>query len=348
MLMSRLVCLLWVGLGWVFLTNASTRAQSPVETIKNFGAIQKIDLNRLLDGDILVARGSLMDFPNGISGQTCFAVPAPAGETAKRIQNWDSSPHSDMKVYAFHSVHSPCELADFQSLDFKSNQRPVRWLLDKTLAIAPAKSELNLSRDEAKALSSCAPKGSEPQTVSGCWANLLFQRATAFQQRGWTGLLPYEAGRESVSPADQLRAMLHEQPEVIHEFAPLLKKIGLLGNETAPSSLTPFYYWTLFDADHHGTLNLGAVYLLAVEDRFLLADISYYVSGSFYTSITLRELWPIQVGQKSGTLVWRGDYFAAPTLAFTKGTERIAYGALMLQDIKRETRHFQDDLKSSH
>jgi hypothetical protein len=44
--------------------------------------------------------------------------------------------------------------------------------------------------------------------------------------------------------------------------------------------------------------------------------------------------------------VWRGYFFAAPTLQFTKGTERIAYGALMLQDIKKEIRCFQDEAKT--
>jgi hypothetical protein len=49
---------------------------------------------------------------------------------------------------------------------------------------------------------------------------------------------------------------------------------------------------------------------------------------------------------KSEALVWRGDFFAAPTLRFTKGTERIAYGALMLQDIKKENHCMQDEAKT--
>jgi hypothetical protein len=139
--------------------------------------------------------------------------------------------------------------------------------------------------------------------------------------------------------------MLREQLVIAHEFLPILKKIGLLGNETVPS-LTPFYYWTLFDADYHGTISLGAVYQLVVDDHFQLVDMEYYVSGNYYTSATLFEVWPIQVGGKPGALVWRGDFFAAPMLAFTKGTERIAYGALMLQDIKKEIRCFQDEAKT--
>lgn len=343
--MGRLTCVLMVGLSGALIAGASARAQGPVETVKSFSDFPQIDLNRLLGGDILVERGSLMSFPNGISGQTCFAVSLSAGETAKRLQVWDPSPHGDLKVYAFHSLHVPCELTDFQQLDFKSGQYPIRWLLDKTFASTSAKSELNLTHDEAQELASCAPKRSEPQKVAGCWAKLLFDRASRFQQTGLAGVLPYQVAGETVSPTAQLRTMLLEQLRVAHEFFPILKKIGLLGDKATPS-LTPFYYWTLFDADHHGTLSLGAVYLLAVGDHYQLADVGYYVSSNYYTSISLYEVWPIQVGGKSGALVWRGDYFAAQVLAFTKGTERIAYGALMLQDIKKEIRCFQDDLKA--
>jgi hypothetical protein len=341
----RAIALLLVAVaGGVFISRP-VEAQGPVETITNFSDFEQIDISRLLAGDIPTKRGSLMDFPNGISGQTCFTVPLPAGETARQIQIWDPSPHTDLKVYGFHSLHAPCELADFQTLDFKSSQHSVRWLLDKTTATTDGKSELNLTRNEAKDLASCAPDRPDPQKVAGCWSKLLLDRATQFQQKGWSGTLPYEMGTESVSPASQLGRLLREQLPVAHEFAPLLKKIGLLGNEMVPS-LTPFYYWTFFDADHHATICLGAVYVLAVGDRYQIADIVYYVSNSFYTSATLYEVWPIQAGDKPAALVWRGDYFSAPMLAFTKGTERIAYGALMLQDIKKQIRHFQDDMKA--
>jgi hypothetical protein len=344
--MRKLACLFIVASSCAAFAGASARAQGPLETVKSFSAFHQIDVNRLLDGDILVERGPLMSFPNGISGQSCFAVSLPAEETAKRLQVWDPSPHSDLKVYAFRSLHVPCELTDFQQLDFRSSQYPVRWLLDKTVAGASARSELNLTRDEAKGLTSCAPKRSDSQKVAACWANLLFDRATKFQQKGLAGVPSYELTGETVSPIVQLRTMLFEHPDVVHEFFPILKKIGLLEKEPPLPSLTPFYYWTFFDADHHGTLSLGAVYLLPVNDHYELADVGYYVSGNYYTSITLYEIWPISGGKKSGSLVWRGDYFAAPTLAFTKGTERIAYGALMLQDIKKEIRCFQDDLKA--
>lgn len=318
----------------------------PVEAIKSFSDFQQIDLNRLVNGDVLSERGSSMNSLNGISAQTCFIVPLPAEETAKRLQLWDPSPHAELKVYAFHALHAPCELADFQRLDFKNTQKPVRWLLDKTAASTPTKSELNLTRDEAAKLDGCVQKRANPQKVAACWADLLLARASAFQQKGLAGVRAYELAGESVSPFDQLRAMLREQLPVCHEFLPILNKTGLAGNEAEPS-LTPFYYWTLFDADYHGTISLGAVYLLAVDDHFQLVDMEYYVSGNYYASATLYEVWPVQAGGRSAALVWRGDYFSAPLLRFTKGTERIAYGVLMLQDIKKEIHCIQDEAKSN-
>jgi hypothetical protein len=204
---------------------------------------------------------------------------------------------------------------------------------------------LNLSHDEAKAFVACAEHHSDPQRAAECWAKQLFDRASKFQKNGLTAVSPYEAAGVTVSPTSQLHTMLLEQLQVAHEFAPLLKGIGLLGKETAPT-LTPLYYWTFFDANHHGTLALGAVYKVAVGDHYQLADLQYYVSNDYYTSATLYEVWPVQAGEKTGALVWRGDYFAAPTLAFTKGTERIAYGAIMLQEIKKEIRCMRDSLKA--
>ncbi len=342
--MRWLTAFFTIGLCCALSVAALAEEPAPVASLKSFSDFQQVDFNRLLAGDVLSERGSLMDFPNGISAQTCFVVPLSAEETAKRLQLWDPSPHGELKVFAFHPLHSPCELADFQQLDFKTSQGPVRWLLDKTVASSLTKSELNLSHEEAQKLADCVQKHADPQKVSGCWANLLFNRATSFQQKGLDGAQPYEVNG-SVSPSTQLRTMLREQLGIAHEFLPILKKIGIEENN-GPPSLTPFYYWTMFDADYHGTITLGGVYQLPVGDHFQLVDMEYYVNANYYTSATLFEVWPIKVGEKSGSLVWRGDFFAAPMLAFTKGTERIAYGALMLQDIKKEIHCFQDEAKT--
>ena len=345
MLMRRLSYFLPAMLSIGLLTAASSRAQDPVAALKSFSDFEKIDLTRLLGGDVISERGSLMNFPNGISGQTCFVVPVSPEETAKRLQTWDPSPYSGSGVYAFRSLSVPCGSADFHPLNFNSSQRPIRWLLGKIQATTAMKSDLNLTRDEMKELAACGGGRADAPKAAECWAKLLLNRTSQFQQKGLDGILPYEAAGATVSPTTQLRAMLLEQVQIATEFAPILKRIGFFGGKPAPV-LTPAYYWTFFDADHHATLALGAVYRLAVGDHYQLADIQYYVSNDYYTAATLYEVWPIQVGAQSGALVWRGDYFAAPVLAYTKGTERIAYGALMLQAIKKDIRSFQDFLKA--
>jgi hypothetical protein len=175
----------------------------------------------------------------------------------------------------------------------------------------------------------------------------LQERATAFQQQGFDGVLPYEsAGGEPVSPTAQIRAMLGEKTVVVREFAPLLRQCGLLGGKRNPA-FAPFLYWGLCDANRHATLNLGAVYLLQLGDRFQLLDVEYYVSGTYHVFATLYEVWPIQIGDRSGTLIWRGDFFASPALAFTKGTERLAYGMIMAQELRKAIHCFQNDANIS-
>ncbi|HTS16194.1 MAG TPA: hypothetical protein VMP11_01340 [Verrucomicrobiae bacterium] len=322
-------------------------ASDPLEDVKRFSDFAAADLRHVLDGDILGARGSLMNFPNGLSAQTCFVTPEAAAETARRLQAWDPLPHETLNVFAYQSMRGPSATADFQGLNLDSNQGAIRWLLDKTRATTADKSDLNLTRAEAQQLANCARRSPDPQEIGVCWGEVLQERAAAFQRQGFDGLLPYEANGATVSPGKQLREMLRDQPAVSRQFATLLQRSGLFGNEPA-GVLIPTLYWTLFEANHHATLSLGAIYVLPQGDHYQLLDVQYYVSGKYYVAATLSEIWPIQIGAKSEALVWRGDFVATPTLAFTKGTDRIIYGAILLQEIKKVVRCFQDDLKAIH
>lgn len=314
----------------------SSLAAGPVDTVQRLSGFGHIDVSRLLAGEVLSERGALMDFPNGISAQTCFAVAVPAAEVAQRLQVWDPTPHPELKVSAFHAVSVPGRPEDFALLQLTAPLKPVRWLVEKTLATTPAKSALNLSRAEAAGLAAAA----NPQRVTDSWVKLLAARAAAFQQHVWAGVGPYEMAGKPTSPALQLRGLLGDQSTIAAEFAPVLRQAGLLGHATDPP-LVPFYYWSLFEANHHATVNLGAVYRLAAGERWQVADVEYYVSGDYYTAVTLYEIWPVA----GGALVWRVDLFAAPMLEYTKGMERLAYEVLMVQDIKQETRCMIEDLK---
>ncbi len=315
----------------------------PVESLKGFSEFPAVNIQKLIKGEILSEPGALMEFKNGIAAQTCYAVPVPADEAARKLQLWDPSLHQALKVFKFHPINEPVAPTDFQGVSLKSNQRPIRWLLDKTRETTPTQSDLNLSREEAQQLAACAKSNSDPQAVSACWAQLLQNRVKTFQRHGFNGVAPYEASGETMSPTEQLRAMLREQSAIAAEFAPLLRQSGVLGEK--PTLETPFQYWGMYEADHRAVLNLGAFYLLSLGDHYQLMDAQYYVSGVYYSFVTLYEVWPIQIGGQAAALIWRGDFFAAPVLEFTNGFERLAYGAVMLQELKKAIRAFQDDVK---
>ena len=316
----------------------------PVASLKEFSDIKQVDLSRLLGGEIVSERGSLMKLAAGISAQVCYAVPTPAGETAKRLQTWNPMPHKELKVFALGSIHTPCEIADFKDLKLSSSPRSIGWMVDKTLATTADKSEFHLTRGEAQQIASSLKKNSTPAEVSACWAKILQARASAFQAKGFDGMAPYEVAGETISPVAQLRAMMEERSSIAREMEPILRKTGLLGGG-APA-LTPYSYWQLFSADGYGTLSLTARYVLAVGDRYQVLDVDYYVNGTLYTSATLYEIWPIRVGDKTGSLVWQGNFYAAPTVAYARGMDRIAYGAIMLLEKKKAVRDFQGDLKT--
>ncbi len=344
--MKRLSTFLIMWLCCAVAATVPSHASDSLENLKKFSDFQKIDVKRLLEGEILSQRGPLMNFPNGISTQICFFVPQSPEEVFRRQQSWDPTRCASLKIYASGGLSSPCEPKDFKKLHLDPGDHPIKWLLEKTLTTASGKMELNLTSSEARELAACVGKDSSPDAIGSCWAKLLFARATAFQLKGLGGVLPYETEGDFLYPAVQLRSMLQEQGKIIQEFAPLLQKTGMLGNDTEVSSLQPLYNWSFFDANHHATLNLGAVYKLAVGDHYQLLDIDYYASSTYYASATLYEIWPIHDGKKTGSLVWRGDFLAAPTLRYTKGIERIAFGVIMIQEIKKEIRCFLDDIRT--
>jgi hypothetical protein len=346
--MRRLSIFLMVGLSCVLCVTSPAQDSDPLAGLKQFSDFSKIDVKCLLDGEILSQRGPLMNFPNGISSQIIFAVPASPAETVKRLQTWDSKCCPALKVYASHELSDPCELKEFNSLYLYLDPglRPVKWFLDQTMATSASSSGLNLTQIEALGLAGCVGKDASPKTVGSCWDRLLFARAASFQRNGFASKLPYEFDVESVTPASHLRSMLREQVQISREFAPLLQRAGLVAGGAGIAPLRPSYYWRLFQADHHATLSLGAVYDLEVGDHYQRLEVEYYVSGTYYTSATLYEIWPIRDGGRTGSLVWRGDLFAAPLLRFTKGVERLASGVIMIQEIKKEVRCFQDSLKT--
>ena len=337
-----------VCLGHAMSLSAGANGPDPLSGLKQFSDFPKIDVKKLLDGDILSARGPLMKFPNGISSQLVFAVPATPAQTVKRFQTWNPKRYPALKVYESHDLSVPCVPADFSSpnMSLDPGQRPIKWFLDQTKATSAKESVLNLTQIEAAGLANCVAKDASPQAIASCWANLLFQRASGFQRDGFASMLPYDFDVEPINAATHLRSMLLEQPGVSREFAPILQRAGLLDGPAGSAPLRPSYFWRLFQADHHATLSLGAAYDLALGDHYQRLEVEYYVSGTYYTSATLYEIWPIREGGRTGSLVWCDVLCSAPTLRFASGIERLASGVILVLEFKKMVHCFQDSFKN--
>jgi hypothetical protein len=207
-------------------------------------------------------------------------------------------------------------------------------------------SELNLTQIEGAELARCVGRDNSAKAVGACWNKLLWARVLGFQRNKFATSLPYELGIQSVDPILHLRSMLQEQAQISREFAPLLRGSGLLNGSTGSSSIRPSYYWRLFQADHHATLSLGAVYDLQVGDHYQRLELEYYVSGTYYTSATLYDILPIHDGGKTGSLVWCDVLASAPALRFASGMERLASGVIMILEFKKMVQCFQESFKT--
>ena len=72
-----------------------------------------------------------------------------------------------------------------------------------------------------------------------------------------------------------------------------------------------------------------------------MADGFYYASGGYNVALTLYQLWPIEISGRPSTLVWRGDFVSASTLADLHGIERLGSESAMRKDISKAASIFQ-------
>ena len=55
-------------------------------------------------------------------------------------------------------------------------------------------------------------------------------------------------------------------------------------------------------------------------------------------------MWPVDIGGKPSTLVWRGDFISSATIAGLHGIERVASESSMMRDISKAVTAFRRDI----
>src|SRR2546430_6054305 len=72
-------------------------------------------------------------------------------------------------------------------------------------------------------------------------------------------------------------------------------------------------------------------------------DALFYASGGYYAGLTLYQMWPVDVGGRPATLVWRGDFISSASVASLHGIERTASESVLMRDISKASALFRRD-----
>jgi hypothetical protein len=304
-------------------------AAEPLAEVAGFSSL-KIDQAKLEKGDIISARSPGVSFPRGQSVESVFVVAAPYEKTIETLKTWNGGKQGD-KVYLHVDIDATPDAGDFKKLGSAPSNGAV-----KAFVSATGKGSVQLAAGEAAQ----APKAEavSAPAFTGFWSGILAKRAHAFVSGGLPAVPPYEIGGQKIAPAEEASALLKSVPKIQAQFRPALAAAGVSGKPGKAS-----LYWELVNAQGTATANLGAASTVSAGKGTQMADVQYYASGTYYTFITLYQLWPTTVNGKAATLIWRGDLISAAELGRLRGIERNAAGSAMAKEVVKTISAFQKD-----
>lgn len=306
------------------------------DEVSEFSYFEKSAIQKLRPGAILSAKGDLMDFERGISSETCFLVAHSIEKVLQQVKTWDQTPYSDLGIF-IQGTPGGGESADFSKLNFIPSLRPVSKFIDKNKEIRSGDSPVHLSVSEAQMISA-QRESLDANRMTDLWKGILSRRLAAYKAGGIRQLPPYDACKVKVSVAEDVKAILEEQPTVSARFKTLFDSIFA-------NKIEGYYYWQMINVDGTAVLVLGTIYeRLLPSGARQVVDLQWYVSGGYYTAFTCYELHPLQMGQSQATLVWRGDYTSISMKQLRKGVERLFSVNIMVQEIKKSIRFFLEDI----
>jgi hypothetical protein len=313
-----------------------------------FTAFQNIDVNVLAGGNVLQARGGLMTFARGITSQSLFIIDAAPADVAEKLLTWNPSTHADLKVWMHLSLPPQPTLADFGGLATLPDNKSVQYQIDATAKLDPAKPSLQVSKEEAQLIATVAQQEKDPKALfAKAWSQIILGRINDFLSgRGGSEYDIMDDGT-SLRPLSDVKSLLHSDIKVYGQYQRLLNQTpfkslaGATGPKMPPSNL----YCDIFDVEGSAALGTGAIYQGSNGSAIQSMDTEYYTNSGVYVTIELEEMWPIQVGGKSETLVWRDDLVSAPSIAVLHGVDRLGAGMIMLQETMDGVKAFRSEFK---
>ena len=324
----------FVCLSTLWIPNALADAASE---LASFSVFDKVDLTALAK-DPSVAHGTPMG-GRYISAQSCFVASGAPARVAEALRQWNPARHSELKVLLHSDLPSSPGPASFSRLSSAPNNSAVQSLVSATQKLS---TDLQISQQEAKKLPAAnTGGGAMPAPIAAFWADVLSGRARAFSSGGSAAQAPYDHTGQAIRPSEEFNGLLRQQDKVRKQFSALIDSSGI---GRGSGSLRPELCWELLTADEQGVLTLGASYRRpGPNGTFQAADALYYASGGYYVGLTLYQMWPVDIGGRPSTLVWRGDFISSATIAGLHGIERVASESSMMRDISKAVTAFRRD-----
>lgn len=306
-----------------------------------FTAFRDADPNSLAGGQVLQARGGLIDFQRGITAQSLYLIDAPLSAVQTKLYAWTPAAHSELKVWLHKTLPAKPAASDFSALQTLPDNSSVNYLINATAKLDPNSPSLQVDKSEAQLLVS---SGSDPKTrfVNG-WSQILAARIARFLSGNFS-MDHYAVSGGDINSLAEIKSLLRSDPLVYRQFHSVLVGTPVYNsNKSVPANI----YYECFDVEGGASLGTGAVYQGPVSPGgpVLSADIEYFVNNGIYVSIELEQLSPVTVNGKTETLVWRDDLVSTSNVAYLHGTERLASGMIMLQDVKEAIDAFRAEFK---
>lgn len=313
-----------------------------------FSAFQNVDVNALAGGQVLQARGPIMTFPRGITSQSLFVINATPADVAKKLCTWSPSSHSELKVWLHKSLPAKPTLADYAPLASLPDNSSVQFQYKSLEDFDPAKPSLQVSKEEAQLIASAKGQGGDGKAIFGrVWPQILFGRLNTFLS-GNGGASSDIGADGDVHPLGDVKSLLHSDPKVYGQYQALLHATPAraLASASAVSIAPANIYYECFDVEGTAAVGTGAMYQGATAGGGIQSlDIEYYTNSGVYGTVELEQMWPVAIGGRNETLVWREDLVSAPNVEYLHGTERLASSMIMLQDTKAGIDAFRSEFR---
>ncbi len=315
-------------------TAALTSKADPLAELSSFSVFDKVDLAQLANGEAKTAHGPPMNNGRFLSVQSVFVSAGSPAQNLDALRRWNPVQHGEPKVFLHADLPASPPESAFAKIKSAPDNAAVRAFVNATSKMA---NDLQLGREEA------AKWNGGDASLSGpggdFWMGVLSGRARAFTSGGTSALPPYDHSGKAVRAGEELNGLLREQGKIRKQFSSFLDGTGI----GRGAGSRPDLYWELLNADNVAVATLGAFYSRNNGGNVQAADTFYYSSGGYYATLTLYQMWPVDVNGRASTLIWRGDMVSSASLSELHGVEKLGSESAMMKDVGRSIARFRKE-----